>query len=316
MYDALRSEIRAFLHLALPAASVDLTVHGEAREEGFTRKAVSFATPDGDTVEAFLFVPHTAPVGAVVALHQHNSEWALGKSEIAGLAGDPLQAFGPALARAGVMVLAPDAVGFESRRGPAGYGPTVGPNLHKPFGTPDDWRQYYNHAMFRLVRGELLMTKILSDVAAAVTAIRALAPIERVGIVGHSHGGNVALFAAALDTRIAFACASGAVCSYRYKMAHGVALDMALVLPGFTSRFDLGDLMRCVAPRKLLVVSSDNDPFSADATELVASALPAFRHLGVQQNLFHVRCGDAHKLDPERFAAIVDWVTGQSAGAD
>lgn len=316
MFDALRAEMRSFLRLAEPAATVDLTVHDEATEESFARKSVSFATPDGDTVEAFLFVPDAAPVGAVVALHQHNSEWALGKSEVAGLLGDPLQAFGPALARAGLMVLAPDAVGFESRRGAPGYGGTVGPNIDKAHGSPNDWLQYYNHAMFRLVRGELLMTKVLSDVAAAVTALRSLSPTSRVGLVGHSYGGNVALFAAALDTRVAFACASGAVCSYRHKLAHGIALEMALVVPGFASRFDFDDLMRCVAPRKLLVVSADNDPYSADATELVASALPAFRHLGVEGHLSHLRAGDAHKLDPGRFAAIVDWVAVQCTDAD
>jgi dienelactone hydrolase len=64
-----------------------------------------------------LLVPDGAgPFAAVLVHHQHNSEWHLGKSEVAGLAGYPLRACGPALARAGLVVLAPDAVGFEDRR--------------------------------------------------------------------------------------------------------------------------------------------------------------------------------------------------------
>ncbi len=311
--DALRSEIRTFLGLEEPRREGAPVVHEEVREDGFTRRAVSYPTSDGDTVEAFLFQPQAARArAAVVALHQHNSEWTLGKSEIAGLAGDPLQAFGPALARAGVMVLAPDAVGFESRRGPAGHGASLGPQITRTRGTADGWLQYYNHAMHRLVRGELLMTKLLTDVATAVTAIQELADAERVGIVGHSHGGTVALFAAALDTRIAFACCSGAACSYRHKLAQGTALEMALVIPGFASRFDFDDLMRCVAPRDLLVVSSDRDPYAADAADLVANARPAFRAAGAEERLRHLDVGRDHALDPRRFSAIVEWMVTQS----
>jgi len=49
-------------------------------------------------VPALLLVPEHPCGAGVVALHQHNSQWHLGKSEVAGLAGEPLQAFGPALA--------------------------------------------------------------------------------------------------------------------------------------------------------------------------------------------------------------------------
>lgn len=42
---------------------------------------------------------------AVLINHQHNGERHLGKSEVCGLAGNPLQAFGPELARHGFVVL-------------------------------------------------------------------------------------------------------------------------------------------------------------------------------------------------------------------
>jgi dienelactone hydrolase len=312
--EALRSEIKKFLGIKdYWDVSVPVILE-EVREDGFTRKLVSYATSDGDTVYAFLFEPHAVQAtAAVVALHQHNSEWVIGKSEIAGLAGDPLQAFGPALARAGVVVFAPDAIGFESRCGSPGYGAALGPDISRAYGTADGWLQYYNHAMHRLVRGELLMTKILRDVASAVTVSQGFTSAERCGIVGHSYGGNVVLFAAALDARIDFACSSGAACSFRHKLAHGTALEMALVIPGFASRFDFDDLIRCVAPRNLLVVSSDDDPYAADATDLVANAKPAFQALGAEENLSHIRVGRSHALDSRRFSAIVEWLVGQSS---
>jgi len=135
-----------------------------------------------------------------------------------------------------------------------------------------------------------------------------------VGLAGHSHGGNVTLFAAALDTRVAFACASGAACSYRHKLAHATGLDMSLVIPGFAARFDLDDLMRCVAPRRLFVVSSTGDPYAADAADLVARARPAFAAGGSEESLRHLRVEGPHALDAERFAAIVGWLSAQASG--
>ncbi len=40
----------------------------------------------------------------------------LGKSEVCGLAGNPLQAFGVALVKKGFVVLAPDSICFEDRK--------------------------------------------------------------------------------------------------------------------------------------------------------------------------------------------------------
>lgn len=50
---------------------------------------------------------------AILINHQHNREHHLGKSEVCGLAGNPLQAFGPELAIIGFVVLAPDSICFE-----------------------------------------------------------------------------------------------------------------------------------------------------------------------------------------------------------
>ena len=152
------------------------------------------------------------------------------------------------------------------------------------------------------------MSKLLGDIAAAVAALQFLAPTASIGIAGHSFGGNLALFAAAVDTRLSFVAASGAVCSFRHKLARGTALEMALVIPGFASRFDLDDLLRCVAPRRMLVVSGEEDPLSADAAAVVTSARSAFAELGATDHLTHVRTHGGHALDRVRFEALVDWL--------
>ena len=140
MTDVLHSEISSFLRFERREPRAPLTVLDEVPLDGYTRKLVSYGAPDGEPVQAFLFEPRSPKLqAAVIVLHQHNSEWALGKSEVAGLAGDPLQAFGPALARAGVLVFAPDVVGFESRWGRPGDGRELAPPINKPHGSAEGW---------------------------------------------------------------------------------------------------------------------------------------------------------------------------------
>ena len=131
-----------------------MVIRAERERDGYVEQAVSYAGDEGD-VPALLLVPEHPCGAGVVALHQHNSQWHLGKSEVAGLAGEPLQAFGPALARAGIVVLGPDAVGFEDRR-------HSGPGIDE---RDDDWLQYFNEMAYRLVSGRLLVTTVLGDAA-------------------------------------------------------------------------------------------------------------------------------------------------------
>jgi dienelactone hydrolase len=257
--------------------------------DGYEQRLVRYRGVEGDEVRAYLLVPDGGgPFGAVVAHHQHNSEWHLGKAEVVGLAGNPLQAFGPALARRGVVVLAPDAVAFEDRRA-AGEG----------------GRQHFNAMAYRLVQGRLLMTTVLGDAGLALAALLARDDVdrERVGALGHSYGGSITLFQAALDERVRFACASGAACTFRRRMADGTGIELAQIVPGIVDVADVDDLVRMIAPRPLLLVSAPEDPYSADADEIErTAAYPGLRH---------ARFPGGHPLTIERFELIVEWVSAR-----
>jgi dienelactone hydrolase len=317
MMDSIRARIADLIGLTPPAASVTPEIGERQACDGYSRTLLHFVAPDQERVDAFLFAPAgRAPLGGVLALHQHNSQWSIGKSEIAGLGGDPLQAFGPALARRGVSVLAPDTVGFESRVRPTAGLSVPAPNLTRPGASVDGWLQYYNEMAHRLVRGDLLMRKMLTDWQAAVSVLRAALPSGTpLGVMGHSMGGGVALFLAALDTRLGFTCSSGALGSYRRRLARGIGLEMALIIPGFASQFDVDDLLRCIAPRPLFVVSADGDLACDDATELVLQVHRLFHAPNGEQRLRHLRSAGGHALDHPRFDAIVDWVVAQCGAA-
>lgn len=313
--DSVRQHIRSFLKVSLTHPPLEVEFGSRTAEDGFARSEICYALPDGEKIAAFLFEPIGSPhIGAIVALHQHNGQWEIGKSEIAGLAGDPLQAFGPALARRGVTVLAPDCIGFESRLQRATWGTSLAPSLRKAHSTPEGWLQYYNLMAHRIVAGDLLIRKILKDSAAAISVLQSLTGSQHIGVVGHSFGGSTALFLAALDTRVSFCCASGSVCSYRRKLADHTALEMSLIIPGVIAQFDFEELVCCVAPRRIFVVSSEDDPLSADAEDVFCGAMVEFERLNCPTHIEHLRTPGGHALDHRRFDAIVDWLTVQ-AGA-
>lgn len=269
-------------------------------EDGLARQLVHLVT-DEDRIPSLLAVPGgEGPFPAVVIFHQHAGQRHYGNSEVFGLVGDQFQAFGPALARAGFVVLAPDSIAFEDRR-PGGRGTDA---------RKDDWEQHYNAFAYRLVMGATLMQKVLHDAMVAVSALLARPDVSdgRVGALGHSYGGNTTLFLMAVDERVQFGCASGALASYRRKIADGTGIEMAEAIPGFATRFDLEDVLAAIAPRAFLAVSGTEDKYAADADELVALARPAFSSLGAGTALSHLQVTGGHDLDAERFAAIVHWV--------
>ena len=262
-----------------------------AKEEGYARQYIEYDSY-GDKVTAFLLLPDKRDNHpAILINHQHNREHHLGKSEVCGLAGNPLQAFGHELAKRGFVVLAPDSICFEERR-------------KDPLIEGFDFWQHFDEMCYRIIKGDYLMKKVLDDAINGITLLSNLTYVDkkRIGTLGHSYGGNTVLFLSALDERIAFSCASGSACTYENRMKNNVGIEMASVIPNFHGKYDIDDLVSCIAPRRLLIVSS------RDASYIVEKASPAYLELKALQNLQHKRYSGGHALTKERFDFIIDWL--------
>ena len=300
---SIREEIAELIGIKLPAMeeAVDYKVLETVEEEGYTRQLIEYASGE-DKVSAYLLLPEKLGNNpAILINHQHNREHHLGKSEVCGLAGNPLQAFGPKLAKKGFVVLAPDSICFESRRA-------------DPSVEGFDFWQHFHEMCYRILRGEWLMKKVLQDAMKGISLLAGLPYVDRkrIGTLGHSYGGNTVLFLSAMDERISFACASGSACTFEHRMKNGVGIELASVIPGFHGKYDVDDLVKCIAPRKLLLVSSEEDKYSMDAPYIVEKAGARYAELGTPQNLYHKRYPGAHALTEERFADILEWVENQA----
>lgn len=301
----LRQEIREFLGFFVPEGPVPFTILEEVSEAGYVRQLIHYNGREddsiGDIIPAYLLMPEgEGPFPAVLVYHQHNGERHIGKSEICGLVGDPFLAFGPALAQQGIAVLAPDSICFEDRRR----------NISGIKPHELDVHQHYNEMCYRLLKGDTLMRKVLDDGALAVTLLREHPHIDadKIGVVGHSYGGSTVLFHMAVDERIQFGCSSGAACSYQYRMENQLGIEMSSTIPGFITRFEIVDLVRCVAPRPFLITSTTQDKHSKDADKIYEKAQTAYAALDANEKLAHFRHEGGHALTKERFDEIVGWL--------
>lgn len=285
------------INISNTPAAVEYQILESVKEDGYTRQKIEYDS-DGDKISAFLLLPETLGNNpAILINHQHNREHHLGKSEVCGLAGDSLQAFGPELAKRGFVVLAPDAICFEERR-------------KDPSVEGFDFWQHFDEMCYRILKGEYLMKKVLEDAMNGITLLSNLSYVDdtRIGTLGHSMGGNTVLFLSALDERITFSCASGSACTYENRMKNNVGIEMSSVIPGFYDKYDIDDLVSCVAPRRLLIVSAEDDKYSKNADYIVEKASTVFSKYDVIQNLQHKRYPGGHALTEERFGFIVEWI--------
>ena len=261
--------------------------------DGFARERIEYRGLEGDLIPAFLFTPRGRDtLGGVVVFHQHNGQFHFGKSEVAGDVGDAFQAFGPALARRGLAVLAPDSISFEDRRA-AVRG--VEPDYY-------DWLQHYNAMSYRLLDGDLLMRKCLDDAQRALSVLLEATGIDErlVGVAGHSYGGYTALYHAAVDPRCRWACISGAVCSFETRRREGTGITLFETVPGLARLLDTHDVLSAIGPRPTMVVSGTKDKYSRDADQVVAKIASDF--------ITELRVDREHALDQERFDAIIEWI--------
>lgn len=298
----LRREIAEVIgiNISHTTTAVEYQILESVKENGYTRQKINYDSY-GDKVSAFLLLPETLGNNpAVLINHQHNREHHLGKSEVCGLAGDSLQAFGPELAKRGFVVLAPDSICFEERR-------------KDPSVEGFDFWQHFDEMCYRILKGEYLMKKVLEDAMNGITLLSGLEFVDntRIGTLGHSMGGNTVLFLSALDERIAFSCASGSACTYENRMKNNVGIEMSSVIPHFCDKYDIDDLVSCVAPRKLLIVSAEDDKYSKNADYIVEKAGTEFSKYNAIQNLYHKRYPGGHALTEERFDFIIEWISNK-----
>jgi dienelactone hydrolase len=264
------------------------------------REKVTYAVEPGERVPAFVFIPKAGPARhpGILCHHQHGGEFQVGKDGPAGLGSDPNQHYALELARRGYVTIVFDALCFNERQDVTGKLKNA------------DYERY--EAMYRLTEGKTLQGKYVWDARRALDYLENRPEVDasRLGMIGHSLGGQETLFTSAIDTRIAAAVSSCGFGSLRTLKRDRINHNYALFVPGLGDNGDYGAVLALVAPRPFLAVARTNDPiFPKDGIEeTLAAARRVYVAKGASDRLTMFFEPGTHDFSPTMRATAYAWL--------
>ncbi len=273
----------------------------QAEDKGdYTLTRVTYEVEPGDRVPALLLVPkgvdqeHPAP--GILVWHQHNGEWHLGKSEPAGLAGNPMHHTGVSLVREGYVVLCPDALCFEERQSP-----------HLKGG------DYERFVFLRyVVQGKCLAWKNILDMRRAVDLMASLPFVDanRLGCYGHSMGSTFTWLVGPWEERLR--CLVGNCCLPTYAAIHRTHILHCFpnFIPGWMKYGDTPHIAGLIAPRALHLNFGELDGGSPlpEVREGIEIIRGFYRQAGAEENFrAFIQPGVGHVLSPEMWEQTREW---------
>lgn len=287
------------------------------RENHIVQKLV-YQTEQGEFVPSYLLIPKNLKGRAPVILcpHQTTQE---GKREPAGLAGNPQLQTALHLVKRGFVTFTYDALCFGERHDAASghYGDAI------PF--------YQKHPRWSL------MGKMIWDLQRAIDYLETLDFVDknRIASIGHSHGGYTTLFAMAFDERIAAGVSNCGFDTFRidgntFRWSKATALlpllgfyvsnprinmDFYRAVPDsgiIDVPFEMHELLALIAPRPLLLSTSDEDFVFPNggwsARRAFARIKPVYELFGKSENLSSFFFNGGHNFAAEASANAYKWL--------
>jgi|694.fasta_scaffold06540_15 pimeloyl-ACP methyl ester carboxylesterase len=291
--------------------ALDLKIHDEVNVDGiYIRKLISYAVESDERAQAYLAIPleRKEPGLAVVALH---GTYPKGKEQAAGLEPDKTRAHLDHLARRGFVVIAPDHF--------------VAGERIPPEGAYDTTRFHQRHPEWTAVG------KFTYEHSIAVDVLQTLPEVDpqRIGVMGHSLGGQGAIFLAAYDERVRAAACNCAASFFRYNdRVTEWSRDRWYVyfkhirpglLEGKLPPIDFHEIMALISPRALLDISAVNDGVEATQRQRVImnlEVMKAFQFENAAERFAFFVNGKQHSVPDESRELMASWLRSQLNSVD
>jgi dienelactone hydrolase len=161
-----------------------------------------------------------------------------------------------------------------------------------------------------MMLGRTLLGERVWDVKAALDAVVGsfgdLIDTDNIAVLGYSGGGTIGTYLSALDERIKTTVIVSSISTF--KASIGAMPHCACnYVPSIAKYFDMGEICQLIAPRRLIVISGEDDPIFpiSGAKECVDIARVAYSAFDKEDMLTHISAKGAHKFYPEEaFSAI------------
>lgn len=298
----MRSRLLQCLGGPWPAAGeLKPRVEQSLQKDGYRIETLSYEAEPGERIPALLLVPdgvdadHAAP--AIAVWHQHNGQWHLGKTEPAGLAGDPAHHTGAALSREGYVVLCPDALCFEQRQDERLRG--------------GDFERF--EFLRYVVAGRCMAWKNILDMRRAIDYLVARPEVDadRIGCYGHSMGATHTWLVGPWEPRLK--CLVGNCCLPTYDAIHRTRLLHCFpnFIPGWHQYGDTPDIAALIAPRALHLNFGENDGGSPirEVRLAVDRIARAYRQLDAAERFsWYIEPGAGHVLSEQMWTRARDFL--------
>ena len=270
------------------------------QKDGYRIESLTYEAEPGDAIPAMLLIPDTVtpahPAPAVAIWHQHAGQYHLGKSEPAGLGGNPMHHTGAALAREGYVVLCPDALCFEERQSDR----LKGGNFER-----FEFLRY-------VVAGQCMAWKNILDLRRAVDYLCARPEVDaaHLGCYGHSMGSTHTWLVGPWEPRLT--CLVGNCCLPTYAAIErtGILHCFPNFIPGWLKYGDTPDIAALIAPRALHLNFGETDGGSpiAEVREGIETIAQAYDRAGAPEKFSHyIEPGAGHVLSDPMWRRTRDW---------
>ncbi len=215
---------------------------------------IEYNVEENEKVQSYLLIPknNLKKNPAILAIHQHAGNWDIGKSEVVGKTNNPMYSYGLDLVKRGYVVIAPDIIGFESRKGPQEY------NADK------EGQKAWERFLFcdYLIHGKTLQGKTLHDLSVAIDVLCSLSFVDssKIGVIGHSLGGQESIWLEWYDERIQCGVSSCGASQIESIIKHKILHNFYLYIPNLLEKCDIDEIIKEITEkRKLLIFSGSQD---------------------------------------------------------
>lgn len=106
-----------------------------------------------------------------------------------------------------------------------------------------------------MVQGRTMVAKALHDVSIAIDLLETMPEVDcaRIGFLGHSYGGRMAIWAPAIDQRFRASVSNCGCVNYKNSLVREAGIQMEFCVPGILRVGDVEDVVGLIAPRALRI---------------------------------------------------------------